>query len=119
MLSVTAGSSADACAYDGQEGDTALLLWPIHYSLHYVGFTVLQPRIMTAIRSARADDNPADQADYLSAQLLTHRDWVASLPNTPAIPFNRAQDWDERRKLTPAAPVYSPFIRHRADWKMP
>jgi NAD(P)H dehydrogenase (quinone) len=119
VLSVTAGSSADACAYDGQEGDTSLILWPIHYSLHYVGFTVLEPRIMTAIRPTRANDNPADQAQYLRAQLLSHRDWVLSLRDIPVISFNSAEDWDERRKLTPAAPVYSPFIRHRADWKMP
>jgi NAD(P)H dehydrogenase (quinone) len=119
VLSVTAGSSADACAYDGQEGDTSLILWPIHYSLHYVGFTVLEPRIMTAIRSVRADDMTARQKRHLEAQLLTHMDWTASLPNTPTVPFNGAGDWDERRKLKPAAPVYSPFIRHGADWKAP
>lgn len=118
VLSVTAGSSDDACAHDGQEGDTSLILWPIHYSLHYVGFTVLEPRIMTGIRSARADGNAVEQPRYLSAQLLAHRDWAARLPDAPAIAFNDARDWDERRKLKASAPVYSPFIRHSADWKM-
>ena len=30
LLSVTAGSSREACSPDGQEGDTRLILWPVH-----------------------------------------------------------------------------------------
>jgi hypothetical protein len=36
----------------------------------------------------------------------------------PAIPFNRAEEWGEGRKLKAGAPVHSPFIRHHADWRL-
>lgn len=116
MLSVTAGSSAEACAHDGQEGDTNLMLWPIHYALHYLGFTVLEPRLITGVRGGYSGARAARQDRHLDAQLQAHRTWAAELNGLPVIPFNSAEDWDEGRKLKPNAPVYSPFIRHDRNW---
>ena len=45
MLSVTVGTSPETYAFDGRSGDIDLLLWPVHFSLAYVGFTVLTPFI--------------------------------------------------------------------------
>jgi len=117
MLSVTAGSSMEACAHDGQEGDTRLILWPINYSLHYLGFTVLESLIITGVRSAVAGEDPAVHEHRLQEHLRRHATHFASLDAIPAIPFNAAEDWDQRRKLKKHAPVHSPFIRHHADWR--
>jgi NAD(P)H dehydrogenase (quinone) len=118
MLSVTAGSPAGACAHDGQEGDTRLILWPTHYALHYLGFTVLEPAIITRVRGGFAGDDAVAQARYLEEQLRTHRARFANVDAVPVIPFNTAGDWDERRKLKPHALVHSPFIRHRSNWML-
>jgi len=115
ILSVTAGSSAEACSPDGQEGDTRLILWPIHYALHYVGFTVLEPSLITGVRGGYVGDEAAAQDRYLGAQLQAHRLRLGNLNDMPVIPFNRPDDWDERHKLKLNAPVHSPFIRHQAD----
>ena len=112
VLSVTAGSSAEACSHDGREGDTRLILWPINYALHYVGFTVLEPLILTSIRDARDDIEAHDQARFLEGQMRCHSETLASLHRRSAVPFNAEDDWDERRKLKAGAPVHSPFIRH-------
>jgi NAD(P)H dehydrogenase (quinone) len=117
VLSVTAGSSADACAHNGQEGDTRLHLWPINYALHYVGFTVLEPVIITDVRGGATGQDSVDQARYLVEQLRRHRDSLADIDAIPPIPFNTAHDWDDRRRLKPQAPEHSPFIRHRSDWR--
>jgi len=37
MLSVTVGTSAETYAHDGRSGDIDLLLWPVGFSLAYVG----------------------------------------------------------------------------------
>lgn len=118
MLSVTAGSSVEACAYDGQEGDTGLILWPIHYALHYVGFTVLEPRLIAGVRGGNAGAGAAVQNLQLDAQMQAHRTQLAELDGIRAVPFNSADDWDEHRKLKPDAPVYNPFIRHRAKLQL-
>jgi NAD(P)H dehydrogenase (quinone) len=43
MLSVAVGTSAETSAHNGRSGDMDLLLWPINFSLAYVGYQVLQP----------------------------------------------------------------------------
>jgi NAD(P)H dehydrogenase (quinone) len=116
MLSLTAGSSAAACAHDGQEGDTRLILWPNHYALHYLGFTVLEPAIITGVRGGYKGDEAVAQARYLEEQLRAHRERFANVDAIPVIPFNTSADWDEHRKLKPHAAVHSPFIRHQSDW---
>lgn len=118
MLSVTAGSSPEACRHDGQEGDTRLILWPIHYALHYVGFTVLEPAIIAGVRGGLTDNAAAEQDRYLDQQMQAHVARLSRLDDLPAIPFNTDEDWDARRKLRPDAPVHSPFIRHRVDLRL-
>jgi NAD(P)H dehydrogenase (quinone) len=111
MLSVTAGSSREACSPQGQEGDTRLILWPAHYSLFYVGFTVLEPVIITGVRGGRTAGDAELQSTLLAQRLHEHRIMIEQLDRRPSIPFNTADDWDERGQLKPGAPVYSPFIR--------
>ena len=118
MLSVTAGSSTEACAHDGQEGDTRLILWPINYSLHYIGFTVLEPFLITGVLGGLRSEAAVAQRRRLDEQLHSYRAQLANLDAIPAIQFNAAEDWDEYGKLKPHAPVHSPFIRHRLDWRL-
>lgn len=112
MLSVTAGSSSEACSPQGQEGDTRLILWPAHYSLFYVGFTVLEPAIITGVRGGRTAADAELQRIQLTQRLHEHRTVVEQIDRRAAIPFNVADDWDEHDRLKPGAPVHSPFIRH-------
>jgi NAD(P)H dehydrogenase (quinone) len=112
MLSVTAGSSSDACAPDGKEGDTRLILWPIHYALHYVGFTVLEPLIVTDVRGGRSGSDAERQKLLLELRLREQGTIFESIDGRPAIAFNDPDDWDELGKLKPDAPVHSPFIGH-------
>ncbi|WP_431821464.1 NAD(P)H-dependent oxidoreductase [Burkholderia sp. F1] len=112
LLSVTTGSSATACSPDGREGDTRLLLWPLMYALHYVGFDVLEPHLIHDVRddpdSAAARRRVAALRERVDAYRARVRDWSA----WPRVPFNRDEDFDAGVTLKPDAPVYSPFIRH-------
>lgn len=109
---MTAGSSQAACSPDGREGDTQLILWPIHYSLHYLGYTVLEPMIITDVRSGRVADDEERQRRLLTARLEEHASNFRSLQSRRIVSFNAREDWDEQGKLRPGAPVHSPFIRH-------
>jgi NAD(P)H dehydrogenase (quinone) len=42
MLSVTVGTSEATYAYNGRSGDIDLMLWPVNFSLAYVGYDVAQ-----------------------------------------------------------------------------
>jgi NAD(P)H dehydrogenase (quinone) len=52
MLSVTVGTSRETYAHDGRSGDIDLMLWPVNFSLAYLGCTVLAPSWPTASRLA-------------------------------------------------------------------
>lgn len=43
IVSVTAGAPASAFGPGARGGDMDAMLWPINYSLHYLGFSVLTP----------------------------------------------------------------------------
>lgn len=113
MLSVTVATSAATYAFDGRSGDIDLMLWPVNFSLAYVGFTVLEPFVAYGVESG---------IQYSDASVLPARfagiehDLAArlgSLDAVPVIPFNRMSEWGPDGRIVPEAPAYSPFMRHR------
>lgn len=113
MISLTVGTSPETYAYDGRSGDIDLMLWPINFSLAYVGFDVLEPHVAYGVEAGLRYSDPQEIKDRLKK---VETDYVARLKTieteTP-VPFNRMEDWGAEGRITPTAPVYSPFIRHR------
>ncbi|MER9300247.1 NAD(P)H-dependent oxidoreductase [Mesorhizobium sp. M0621] len=112
FLSVTTGAPAPAFGPDGRAGNLDLILWPIHFSLSYVGFKVLPPHRSLGVisDSSQADPQLGDLSLRLEA-LKTHIDELESLE---PIQFNGSQDWDNQGRLRPDATSFSPFIQHLA-----
>ena len=113
ILSVTVGTSAATYAHDGRSGDIDLLLWPVNFSLAYVGFAVLQPFVAYGVEAGLRYSDPS----VVEARLARiAQDWTATLgrlDQIPAIPFNTMAEWGEDGHIRPDAPVHSPFIRRR------
>jgi NAD(P)H dehydrogenase (quinone) len=113
MLSVTVGTSEATYAHDGRSGDIDLLLWPVHFTLAYVGYTVLQPFVAHGVEAGLRYSDPATVEARLSD---TAELWAASLrelDGRPTIPFNAMADWGGDGRIRPEAPVHSPFIRRK------
>lgn len=115
LFSVTTGSSAAACAHDGHEGETALILWPSLYAFRYIGFSVLQPYLIHGARGGLRGDTAMAQKQRLLKEEEGYIQALIGIEARPVVPFNKDEDWDEADKLKPGAPVYSPFIRHSAS----
>ncbi|SNT82752.1 NAD(P)H-dependent oxidoreductase [Stenotrophomonas sp. CC120222-04] len=113
LLSVTTGSSARACAVDGREGDTRLLLWPLMYSLRYVGFEVMEPFVVHGVRSGLPADRVQAHGAALAAATSDYRERLARWQQWPTVPFNDGEDFEEGGGLRAEATAHSPFIRHR------
>ena len=110
---MTVGTSADTYAYDGRSGDIDLMLWPVNFTLAYVGYEVVKPFVAFGVEAGirYSDSLVIEQRlksieDNLAAR-LTNLDDVAS------VPFNRMSDWGENGRVKSCAPAFSPFIRHR------
>lgn len=113
MLSLTVGTSPETYAYNGRSGDIDLMLWPVNFSLAYVGYDVLAPHVAYGVEAGlRYSDN-----DVIEARLRKiEQDWNARLQTIetePSIPFNGMADWGDDGRIKPDAQVYSPFIRYK------
>ena len=113
MLSVTVATSAETYGFDGRSGDIDLMLWPIHFTLAYVGFTVLAPFVAYGIESGLR----YSASDMVEARLRRVeqdlRDRLRALERVPIVPFNQMAEWGDDGRIRPGAPVYSPFMRRR------
>jgi NAD(P)H dehydrogenase (quinone) len=113
MLSVTLGTSAETYDFNGRSGDIDLLLWPVNFSLAYVGFTVLEPFAAYGVEAGIQYSDPGVIAARLEAIQANLAARLRNLDEVPAIPFNRMSDWGADGRIMPSARVFSPFIRHR------
>lgn len=115
MLSVTVGTSEDTYAHDGRSGDIDLMLWPVNFSLAYVGYTVLKPFVAYGVEGGLRYSEPEVIATRLKAIEQHFADTLTHLDGVPEVPFNRMADWGSNGRIKPDAPVHSPYIRHRRD----
>ena len=66
MLSVTVGTSPETYAYDGRSGDIDLMLWPVNFTLAYVGYTVLTPFVAYGVEAGIRYSDPGAVEKRLS-----------------------------------------------------
>ncbi|MCZ6862097.1 MAG: NAD(P)H-dependent oxidoreductase, partial [Alphaproteobacteria bacterium] len=106
-------TSAETYAHDGRSGDINLLLWPINFTLAYVGFTVLEPFVAYGVEAGlRYSDSGVVETRLkeIEAKLAA---CMADPEAVPTIPFNTMSEWGADGRIQPGAPAHSPFIRHR------
>lgn len=115
LLTVTAGASANACAYNGRDGDMRLMLWPPLHSLHYIGYSVLEPYLIHGVRGGLDGLEKVKQQDSLDQTVADFEQRLANISGWPTIPFNKKEDFSAEMTLKPDAPQYSPFVRHHPN----
>ena len=113
MLSVTVGTSAETYAYNGRSGDIDLLLWPINFSLAYVGYQVLKPFVAYGVEAGL---RYSDAATIEARLKKIETEWAATLKTIdkiPTVPFNAMADWGADGLIKPEAPSFSAFMRRK------
>jgi NAD(P)H dehydrogenase (quinone) len=65
MLSVTVGTSRATYEHDGRSGDIDLMLWPVNFSLAYVGYEILRPYVAYGVEAGLRYSDPAAIEDRL------------------------------------------------------
>ena len=59
MLSVTVGTSRSTYEHDGRSGDINLMLWPVNFTLAYVGYDVVAPYVAYGVEAGLRYSDPA------------------------------------------------------------
>ncbi|HHX7100214.1 TPA: NAD(P)H-dependent oxidoreductase [Pseudomonas aeruginosa] len=115
LLTVSAGASANVCAYNGRDGDMRLMLWPPIHALHYIGYTMLEPYLIHGVRGGLDGLAKEKQQQFLNEKVKDFESRLMNLNEWPIIPFNREEDFNDDKTLKPQAPEFSPFVRHHPD----
>jgi NAD(P)H dehydrogenase (quinone) len=113
MLSVTVGTSQATYAHDGRSGDIDLLLWPVNFSLAYVGYTVLQPHVAYGVEAGMRYSGAAEVEARLQRIAEQWAATLARVEDVPTIPFNTMAQWGADGRIVADAPIHSPFMRRR------
>jgi len=113
MISVTVGTSEATYAHNGRSGDIDLLLWPINFSLAYVGFEVLNHFVAYGVEAGLRYSDSATVDARLQKITTEWSSLLHNLDSIPSIPFNKMAHWGADGLITPDSPVYSPFIRRK------
>ena len=113
MLSVTVGTSAETYAFDGRSGDIDLLLWPVNFSLAYVGYAILSPFVAYGVEAGLRYSDEAVLAARLQRVAADLAAALGELDRRAVIPFNRMAEWGANGRIAAEAAVHSPFIRRK------
>ena len=116
MLSVTVGTSAETYAFDGRSGDVDLLLWPVNFSLAYVGYTVLAPFVAYGVEAGLRYSDPSVVDRRLKGIEADLAVALRAVSARQTIEFNRMDEWGADGRIKPDAPVHSPFVRRKESW---
>lgn len=113
LFCVTTGSQAAESAHNGKEGDVNMLLWPLAYTLRYLGMDVLEPVTVHGVHGYHRGDREAALRARLAQVLADQPAMIADFDNRPLIPFNADDDFGADGRLKPDRPSHSAFIRHK------
>jgi NAD(P)H dehydrogenase (quinone) len=88
MLSVTVGTSRETYMYDGRSGDIDLMLWPINFTLAYVGYEVLAPFVAYGVEGGLRYSDQSTIDARLKNIAHDFRSQLAKLDQRKNVPFN-------------------------------
>jgi NAD(P)H dehydrogenase (quinone) len=118
LVSVTVGTSPETYHHNGRSGDIDLMLWPIHFSIAYVGFDILTPHIAYGVEAGLRYSSDKEVTQRLRDIETNYSQRLQNIENETAIPFNKMSEWGDDGHLKASAPVYTPFIRHKKNLEL-
>ena len=106
LLSVTTGAPAPTFTRHGRSGHIVALLWPIHYSLYYLGVSVLPPQVTYGVQGGGLSyQDEAAFRERLETEKAAWARRLEGLDDEAPIPFAGWDDWDEHGVLKDKHPA--------------
>ena len=99
LLSVTVGTSRETYGHNGRSGDIELMLWPVNFSLAFVGYTILSPFVGYGVEGALRYSDPAVVEARLKTIVEEFRSSLADIAERPVVPFHTMADWTKEGRI--------------------
>ncbi len=96
LISITTGAPGTAFGPGARGGDFGVMLWPVHYSLHYMGFSVLPPFISYGVQGhGYTYEDQGSLGRRLGALLDEWARYLERLETVAPLVFPGWADWDD------------------------
>lgn len=96
LVSVTTGAPKEAFGPNSRGGDFQTMLWPVQYSMHYMGFSVMPPFISYGVQGhGYSYDDQSAVEERLRARLIDWQSYLLKLEETEPLCFPTWSDWNE------------------------
>lgn len=96
IVSVTTGAPLGAFGPGSRGGDFETMLWPVQYSMHYMGFTVLPPFISYGVQGhGYSYEGKSSLEDRLRRNLDAWSAHLSGLDEVEPLSFPGWSDWGE------------------------
>ena len=109
---VTMGASKQESSFNGKEADIEMLLWPMAYTLKYLGMDVLPHKIINSVHSYHKDNKKIEIEKNLKSELQNQLSFIQNCQLAEPLKFNKDTDFSNDGVLKESALSHSPFIRH-------
>jgi NAD(P)H dehydrogenase (quinone) len=94
------------------------MLWPINFTLAYVGYEVLAPFVAYGVEGGLRYSDQLTIDERLKNIAHDFRSLLTKLDQRKSVPFNRMSEWRADGRIMPDAPIYSPFVRRRENLEL-
>ena len=111
LMCVTTGSNAAESGPDGREGNARMHLWPLAYTLRYLGMEVLEPVFVHGVHGYFRGDRKVALETRLQSTLASQGALIAGWDDRARWPFHADADFDGDGRLRAGVPSLDPFIR--------
>jgi len=96
LCSATIGAPAKVMQPGGRGGTIEQIFWPIQYSLHYMGFSVLPPHLATSVQGhGYGTDDEITNTRRLQAHKQSLIDRLRTVNSTQKVNYPTWKDWNE------------------------
>lgn len=95
LVSVTTGAPLEAFGRNSRGGDFQTMLWPVQYSMHYMGFSVLPPFVSYGVQGhGYSYEDQGTVEDRLRSNLEDWQAYLSQLDQAEPLSFPTWSDWD-------------------------
>ncbi len=109
IVSTVGGGEKESFVLGGRNGDVQQSLWPIHYSLHYVGYTVVEPLVAMGVGAWSPDADDAAEMERLGRHAEAVAVAMQGIEQRPVLHFNSQKNWTAEGAPKPGQDDPGPF----------
>ncbi len=109
IVSTVGAGEAEGFVLGGRNGGLDQSLWPVQYSLYYLGYSVVEPLAILGVGGWSPDDTGTAETERLAKHAEKVAVAMQEVETRRVLPFNTQNEWTKSGALKPGCQDPGPF----------